>query len=269
MQILLRHFITALGGVLLVDTSNTQSFVFGLVAIGCAWLWSVIQKLDWNGHVQIRDDYKLLLQKMGAALVSQGIAALSGWMLESGFAGDVNDPAAVVLFLSNYGASRMGWHGKALGVPTVKLLVLGSLFSVLSSCSTEDMKREGILFGKRVALSGGDIAVAMARAELDKKIDEWIKAEESGDVFKILLAAAAKENAQAALDAAQRALNKQRAKIDAKQPVNVQPLTMRDSPQIQGSPQILSKPQSVGLPESVGDRIPVYAPQVVASLSAR
>ena len=264
MQTLLRHFITALGGALLVDTSNTQSLVFGLVAIGCAWLSSLIQKLRWivdEDGIMISDTHKELLKKMLAALVSQGLAALSGWMMANGFDANPNDPAAVMLFLGNYGISRMGWYQKPLGIQAVKALALCALLPALSACTTADMKAEAITFGKRVALSGGDIAVAMARAELDKRIDEWIKAEESGDVFKIMLAAAAKENAQAALDAAQRALNKQRAKLDAKQPINVQPqagskfqVSSFKSPPLQGS-----KAQSLS--------IPIYAPQVVASLS--
>lgn len=261
MQTLLRHFITALGGVLLVDTSNTQSLVFGLIVIGCAWLWSVIQKLDWNGHVQIRDDYKELLKKMGAALVSQGLAALSGWMMEKGFLGDVNDPAAVLLFFGNYGASRLGWHQKALGVKPVMLLALCTLLPALSACSsfTQD---DAKIAGERIGLAAGDTAIFLARMQLAHAEADLAAAQHGGSNGEVRILVAKQLGvvaARQALDAAERAIAKQRAKLDAKQPINVQPSAER--PISQSTPLQVSKSPKFTIPD--------YAPRVVASLETR
>jgi hypothetical protein len=136
MQTILRHFITALGGVLLVDVTNTQSFVFGLGCLFFTWLWSLASKLEWTEAIHVSDDMQAVAKKALAALVSQGLAALSGYMLAHGFEGDPNDPAAVMLFLGNLGASRMGWHQKALGMKPVLLFALSSLPFALSSCSS-------------------------------------------------------------------------------------------------------------------------------------
>lgn len=244
MQTLLRHLLTAVGGALLIDTSNTQALIGGLVCIGFTWLWSLVSKLEWTAAIHLRDDFKDVAKKALAALISQGFAALSGWLMASGFDADPNDPVAVMLFLGNLGASKMGWTQKVMGLRPVLIAVLCSLFSVFGCSCGAFTKGDAVILGKRIGLATGDAAVAYARIELAKKIDAWVKAEESGDPIKIAMASLAMQAAQEALDAAERAIAKERAKLDAKQPVNVNPPISQ-----------------------IG--VPVYAPQVVAMLQAR
>ena len=65
MQTLLRHLLTALGGALLIDTSNTQALIGGLVCIGCTVLWSHMSKVSsFTDHYHISDDKVTLLKKL-------------------------------------------------------------------------------------------------------------------------------------------------------------------------------------------------------------
>jgi len=262
MQTVLRHFITALGGVLLVDVTNTQSFVFGLACLFFTWLWSLVSKLERTEAIYVSDDTQAVLKKALAALVSQGLAALSGYMLAHGFEGDPNDPAAVMLFLANLGASRMGWYQKALGMKPVLITVLGSWFLVLG-CSCSSTSQEALKSRLEVALkiAGREVsAVALAatlqtlRSELAlleaKPVDDdWSQQlVDQNRLVAIKAAIRLSEERMRTLNAQHRTLN-----LDAKQPVNVQPLGSVHQPSTDNHQQ---------------PSLPLYAPQVVAHLSA-
>lgn len=119
-----------------IDASSTSTLFTGVLLLVASVLWSWLSKLKWVHDIDadeiITDDRKAVLQKLGAAVASQCVAALAGWLLASGFQGDANDPLAVALFVSNVAASRLR------GVPPVKVLLfaLGSLPFALCSCSS-------------------------------------------------------------------------------------------------------------------------------------
>jgi hypothetical protein len=259
MQTFIRHFITALGGVLLVDTSSTHSLAFGLIAITAAWLWSVIQKLEWTAHVHLRDDVVDVLKKMAAAAVSQGLAALSGWMMANGFAGDVNDPAAVLLFLSNYGASRMGWHQKALGVKPVMMLVLGSLFSVIG-CACSSTSQDALKSRLEAAfVSAGKEVSAVALQSTITTLKQELALLEAKPVDEDPMQQLLDQNRMQAIRAAIR-LGEERLKA-----LNVE----RSTSNVQRSSKAGIEVAPLQVSKAPCLSIPIFAPRVVASLQAK
>lgn len=106
-----------------------------------------------------------------------------------------------------------------------KILALLLCLSVLSlaSCSSFT-KADAIDYGKRVAVSAGEVAVALAEIRLDEARQSLTLARaRDADSIDIHLKFLALIAAQEALHKAEAALVKERAKLDAKQPRNVQP----------------------------------------------
>lgn len=136
LDILIRQLLAAVGGYLCIDTSNLPALAAGVASLAVACLWSFLKKANlFDSASMLNDDLLVLAQKALGVAISQGIAALSGALLNHGFTGDPNDSAAVLLFLLNTGLSHGNVHQIAVGAP-LHVLVLGSSFVVLgSSCS--------------------------------------------------------------------------------------------------------------------------------------
>lgn len=280
LAILLRHTFAALAGMLVhagiaTDAGSTGSLVAGLCVYVIVTILSTLFKME------LSDSHKQIAQKLAAAFASQFVAALAGWLQAD--AATVGDPVALSLFLGNITVSRLRGH-----VPPARLAqwLMLALCLPLASCSSFT-KGDAIMLGKRLGLATGDAAVALARIELAKKIQEWVQAEESGDPIKIALASLAMQAAQESLDAAERAIAKERARLDAKQPRDVQPLeitplgaSVTDSYSEQAiscasrerwvsdAPTTTDK-RAAGRPTEGRVTIPAFAPQVVAMLKAR
>jgi hypothetical protein len=260
----IRHFLAASGAVLTtqgftLDTTSTSTLIFGLVMLAASVLWSWFSKLQWalgvNDPRLVTDERREVIRKLLAAIASQLVAAFSGWLWASGFAGDVNDPAAVLLFVGNLSASRLR------GVPPVKVLVfaLSSLPFALCSCSSTS--QEALKSRLEVALksAGREVsAVALAatlqtlRSELAlleaKPVDDdWSQQlVDQNRLVAIKAAIRLSEERMRTLNAQHRTLN-----LEAKQPVNVQPLGSVHQPSTDNHQQ---------------PSLPLYAPQVVAAL---
>lgn len=271
MQTLLRHLLTALGGALLIDTSNTQALIGGLVCIGCTVLWSYMSKVSsFTDHYHISDDKVTLLKKLVAVLVSQGFAALSGWLMANGFEADPNDPVAVSLFLANFGASKMGWTQKVIGLRPVLMLALCSSLCSCSSFTSADAKYAG----EQIGLAAADTAILVARMQLAQANAELeaAKHEPGANNNAILAKQLGVIAAQQALNAAERAIAKERARLDAKQPRNVQPTISQITHPHDRALAVRGRDSSPPITVSTASArpfVPVYAPQVVAMLKAR
>lgn len=117
---LVRHLVTAAGGYVAaagIDGSSTTGIIAGGVLYTTSMVWSLIEKkfghlLDrWQLADAMRDPEtqqynKQIWSMILGALTSQAVTMLTGWLLASGYGGDVNDPLAVGLFLANFGLSK-------------------------------------------------------------------------------------------------------------------------------------------------------------------
>lgn len=129
--ILFRHTFAAIAAMLVhhgitADAGSTVSMLAGVLVFGFVTLLSAVLKMD------IDDDKRAALQKLAAALASQFVAALAGWLQAD--AATAADPAALSLFLGNMTLSKLRGHvppARVLG-----LLALCSLPFALSSCSS-------------------------------------------------------------------------------------------------------------------------------------
>lgn len=173
MQQIIRHLIAAAGGFLCLDTSSTTSILGGAAAILITVLWSWIQKLGIFAPSIFDDKTKDAGRKFVGALVSQLISAFSGALINSGFAGDVNDPAAVALFLGNVTASKLGWHQRALGASVPLWLLLFSLSAILPACSStsqealkQRLEEAFVSAGREVSAVALQSAIATLKHEL-------------------------------------------------------------------------------------------------------
>jgi hypothetical protein len=147
MQPIIRQVLALFAGFLLqhgiqADASNSASLIAGALIFGGAFFWSWLTKLEWskkrNLSGYVSDDRAAMLRKALGALVSQGLAALAGWwQAKTGETVNAADPAAVILFLANLGASKVGFHQKvaAVGARSPALIAAALLsVSLLSSC---------------------------------------------------------------------------------------------------------------------------------------
>lgn len=135
LDIFIRQLLAAVGGYLCIDTSNLPALAAGIAALVIACLWSFLKKANlFDSASALNDDLLVLAQKALGVAFSQGIAALSGALMNHGFTGDPNDTAAVLLFLLNTGLSHGNVHQIAVGAP-LHVLALSALLSALCSCS--------------------------------------------------------------------------------------------------------------------------------------
>jgi hypothetical protein len=255
--LLIRQALAAFAGTLAaqgitVNADSTASLLTALIIFAVSALWSWIVKLKWSTDSRtldvIDDSTAGMLRKALGSLVSQGVAAFSGYLATQGHVVNVEDPVALSLFGANVAASKLGLHQKLAFTGAQDALktfaVLGSLFAVCS-CTTPQRQlvvsltdiglalaqsrgviQEGdkVLIGKSVALILDDEATT--RDKVVRLTDLGVQAAvdrgtlQEGDALLIRQATAVIERAL--------------PQTSAKQPNQI-------LPQIQGGPQIASE----------------------------
>jgi hypothetical protein len=198
-----------------IDGSSSIGIITGLLMLGIATAWSLGEKWLNLKPGQLTDG--AMVRSIAGALASQIVTGLSAY-----FAVDANQPELLGVAVLNAGLSKAGVHQRLAGAPVVKVLVACLALLCLPSCESFT-KDDAIAFGKRVAIGAGEASVQVARATLVVKTQEWLAAIKEGDAVKIALTKLAVDSAFQALDAAERALAKERGKLEqrtsAKQPV--------------------------------------------------
>lgn len=159
MPTLVRHVLAAAGGYTAaagIDGSTTTGLFAGGVLYVSSLAWSLVQKRfgslleKWGmADVQALDAETAIYGRQLAAMffgavTSQLVAALSGYLLAAGYAGDVNDPTAVLIFLGNLGLSKArGPASAASQLQAVKALILGFVCLSQISCTVVAMPVPG------------------------------------------------------------------------------------------------------------------------------
>lgn len=103
---IVRQGLAAVGGFfagqgMAVDETSLVSLVGGLVAYLLATAYSYFAKAQ-PGEAQ-----KDMISQIAAALASQAIAFLAGYLQSLGYTGHINDAVGMTLFSVNYGLSRI------------------------------------------------------------------------------------------------------------------------------------------------------------------
>lgn len=159
--ILFRHFIALYGGWFAaknIASDSTTSILLGLAIIAIPTVWSVIVKwlhLEDNSPIAELGRSEMLRTVLGS-LISQGVTAASAWL-----AVDANNPELLAGALINVGLSKAGLHQKlafigaqdALKIITVCLCMLS-----LNSCAP---------FTAFMASNAGQATVALAELGLN------------------------------------------------------------------------------------------------------
>jgi hypothetical protein len=101
---IVRQSFAALAGVFAAhgvagDVMDTKSLLIALV------LWLVTTLTSLITKKAIDDEWRELLRKLVEAIVSQGIAAATGWLATSGYNGDPMQAEALMIWLGNLGIS--------------------------------------------------------------------------------------------------------------------------------------------------------------------
>jgi hypothetical protein len=287
----LRHGLAVLAGFLIhhgiATDGSSASLITGMFTLLVVTLASWLGKLRWNwspAFNRILDDNGIqTVQKLIGAVVSQALAAFSGYLATTP-AGtfDVQNPEALTLFFANAAASRWKVHQLATGLPRAALMLAACL--PLASCLNMT-KQDGKIAVERIGLGAADAAILVARMQLAQALNDLEAAQHggsNGDAKTILMKQLGVMAAQKALDAAERAVARERARLDAKQPLNVQPggVPLAISPRLRVSPSP-SLPLSAGRPASSATpshanssarasrsrpAVPIYAPRIVAAL---
>lgn len=161
-QLLVCHALAGLGGFFAahhIDGSTTTGILVGLAMMALGVIISSVSKWFKLDPPQITDN--ILLRQFLAAVVSQGITALSAY-----FATDANDPQLLAVAAINMGASKLGAHQKLalLGnKDALKLFLLSAFCSQLCSCTqikdfiirNEAVIEEAVIYGARLGVQGG------------------------------------------------------------------------------------------------------------------
>ncbi|MCB1279878.1 hypothetical protein [Prosthecobacter sp.] len=222
-QLIVCHALAGAGGFFAahhIDGSTTTGILVGLIMMLLGTSISSVCKWWKLEPAQITDN--ILLRQFIGALVSQGITALSAY-----FATDANDPQLLAVAAVNMTASKFGAHQKLalLGNKAQLLLLFAlcpSLFA-LSSCS-HFTKQEAITAMKRVGLAAADESINVLEARLKlAQADLNLALEDHASGNDLVIKQLAVIAAQEALDQGRKAVAKQRAKLDAKQPRDVTP----------------------------------------------
>ena len=175
--ILARHTVAALAGMLAhvgyhADANNTVALLGAVFALSLSVLWSMVLKLEMH------DTTRQAMTKLGAALASQFIAAIAGWLQVDSVT--VDDPAALLLFLGNLGASKLRGVPPSAKLGQWLMLALCLPLVSCSSTSQEALKQrlEAALVsaGREVSAVALESAITTLKHELAlleaKPVDE-------------------------------------------------------------------------------------------------
>lgn len=150
MPTVVRHVITAAAGYVSatgIDGSTTTGLIAGGVMYGASVIWSLVSKrfgplLEKWGMADIQSydaesaQYgKQLAVMVLGAVTSQLVSALSGYLLAAGYAGDINDPMAVGIWLANLGLSKARGPSRAQAQAAIKTLMLLACVGTQMSCA--------------------------------------------------------------------------------------------------------------------------------------
>ena len=219
--LIIRHSIAAAGGWFAANNitgDTTASIIIGLLMLAFPVIWSWVEKaMKLDEASAYGPSLNSALRALLGAVVSQLVTAMSTY-----FAVDANNPELLGVAVLNAGASQLGWHQRAafLGSKNaLKLLLLCGCMLALASCSTfsqHDAKR----VGSQIGLAAADTAIILARMQLAAAESELqLAASQPGADQRMLLAKKLGViAARRALDEAERAIARQRARLDAKQP---------------------------------------------------
>lgn len=159
MPTLVRHILAAAAGYTAahgIDGSTTTGLVAGGVLYVASTIWSLVGKKigpliekwgladAYNESDEARIYGRQMLAMILGAGTSQLVAALSGWLLASGFAGNPDHPEAVMIFLANLGLSKARGESSAEAqLQVVKLLILGALCLTQINCAVVKVPMPG------------------------------------------------------------------------------------------------------------------------------
>lgn len=186
MQNFIRQLIALFAGFMLqhgvtMDAHSSASIIVALLAFGGACFWSWLVKLEWsrsrNLSALINENRADAIRKALGSLVSQGLSLLAGyWQAKTGEAVNTADPAALLLFIANLGASKVGLHQKlaAVGAKSSALVAAALLsLAVLPSCaplmnaalSNRALIEGAIQYGVKTGIDAGYKALEKKAAE--------------------------------------------------------------------------------------------------------
>lgn len=231
---LLRHLLNAGGGYLAaygIETGNTAALMGTLAAFLFTGFWSWLAKRGLASTPNGED-----VKTVCGILASAAVAAVSGVLAEQGL--DANQPdealqgIAALFFTGNLALSKLTRPDvEAQALAAIKrefggkipaFILAGFCLLALPACSIT--REQWSAAGKQAGVEVADISIALAmmqiqsaRAELDAAALNGAKPSE------LFTKRAALILAEQGLKAAQRAANRERAKLDAKQPRNMQP----------------------------------------------
>jgi hypothetical protein len=200
-----------------IDGSSSVGIVTGLLILGVVTAWSLAEKWLNLKPGQLTDS--VMLRTIVGSLASQIVTGLSAY-----FAVDANQPELLGVAIINAGLSKAGVHQKLAGVKAAQILVASLALLSLPSCSTFT-KADAKAAGAQIGLAAADAAILIARMQLSSAEAELAEAavQPGADQRFILAKQLGVMAARKALDEAERAIAKQRAKTSAKNPVKVQP----------------------------------------------
>jgi hypothetical protein len=157
-----------------------------------------------------------MVRSIAGALASQIVTGLSAY-----FAVDANQPELLGVAVLNAGLSKAGVHQRLAGAPVVKVLVACLALLCLPSCSSFT-REDARAAGAEIGLAAADAAIVIARMQLAQAEAELAAAalEPGADQRVILAKQLGVLAARRALDEAERAIAKQRAR-STKNPLTV------------------------------------------------
>jgi hypothetical protein len=256
LALLIRQGLAACGGFFAANNitgSSTTSIIIGLVMLAIPTVWSWVAKcihLEDNSRSGWIENSEILRTLVGS-IVSQGVTALSVY-----FATDANNPELLGIAVANAAASKFGLQQKLAFIGTkdaVNLFLLSFLSASLISCASFT-KQDAKDAGAQIGLAAADAAILIARMQLSSAESELsAAATQPGAERRVIIAKQfAVVAARRALDEAERAIAKQRAKAAAKQPQNVQPVRSGDE----------SSPSTTGIKGDESSPLPNDAPSI-------
>lgn len=141
---LARHLIAFLGGYLSCDAGNVSSLIGGAVAFGVSVLLSLVAK-RFPKLLEVPEltgpDAATMKDMIVGSVTSQFTAAFSGWLMASGYLGDMNDTASVMLFIGNLFNSKS--RSQKLPSAAVKALLLCGLCLSQIACGVTTIPLPG------------------------------------------------------------------------------------------------------------------------------
>lgn len=198
-----------------IDGSNTVGIVTGLLILGVVTAWSLAEKWLNLKPGQLTDS--IMLRTIVGSLASQIVTGLSAY-----FAVDANQPELLGVAVLNAGLSKVGVHQRLAGVKAAQILIASLALLSLPSCSSFS-KEDAKAAGAQIGLAAADAAILIARMQLSQAEAELATAATQPDADQrvILAKQLGVIAARKALDEAEKAIAKQRAKTSAKNPVTV------------------------------------------------